>query len=132
GDRGGQGPVQEQGDPRALRPGALRARAVRHDVEVERAHQVAHLVGGRTVVVPPDAAGKRLDVFLALAIADVSRSQLSRHVAEGAVTVNGATTAPSHKLRAGDVVVWTPPPVVSTELVAEEIPLAIVHEDRWL
>jgi 23S rRNA pseudouridine1911/1915/1917 synthase len=84
------------------------------------------------VIVPPEGAGKRLDVFLASAIADVSRSQLSRHVAEGAVTVNGAASAPSRKLRAGDVVVWTPPPVVTTELVAEEIPLAIVHEDRWL
>jgi 23S rRNA pseudouridine1911/1915/1917 synthase len=84
------------------------------------------------VVVPPDAAGKRLDVFLAQAIADVSRSQLSRHVAEGAVTVNGASSAPSRKLRAGDVVVWTPPPVAPTELVAEAIPLSIVHEDRWL
>jgi 23S rRNA pseudouridine1911/1915/1917 synthase len=84
------------------------------------------------VVVPPDAAGKRLDVYLAQAITEVSRSQLSRHVAEGAVTVNGASSAPSRKLRAGDVVVWTPPPVAATELVAEAIPLAIVHEDRWL
>jgi 23S rRNA pseudouridine1911/1915/1917 synthase len=84
------------------------------------------------VVVPPAAAGTRLDVFLAQAIADVSRSQLSRHVAEGAVTVNGATSVPSRKLRAGDVIVWTPPPVVATELRAEEIPLTIVHEDRWL
>jgi 23S rRNA pseudouridine1911/1915/1917 synthase len=87
---------------------------------------------GRQLIVEPSAAGQRLDVFLASAIADVSRSQLSRHVAEGAVTVNGAATSPSRKLRAGDVVVWTPPPVATTELVAEEIPLAIVHEDRWL
>ena len=84
------------------------------------------------MVVSPAAAGKRLDVFLASEIAEVSRSQLSRHVAEGAVTVNGAPSAPSRKLRAGDVVVWTPPPVAATELVAEEIPLTIVHEDRWL
>jgi 23S rRNA pseudouridine1911/1915/1917 synthase len=84
------------------------------------------------VVVSPASAGKRLDVFLASAIEDVSRSQLSRHVAEGAVTVNGATSSPSRKLRAGDVVVWTPPPVATTELVAQEIPLTIVHEDRWL
>ena len=84
------------------------------------------------MVVPPAAAGKRLDVFLASEIAEVSRSQLSRHVAEGAVTVNGAASTPSRKLRAGDVVVWTPPPVAPTEIVAEEIPLSIVHEDRWL
>jgi 23S rRNA pseudouridine1911/1915/1917 synthase len=73
-----------------------------------------------------------LDVFLAAEIAEVSRTQLSRHVAEGAVTVNGTAGAPSRKLRAGDVVVWTPPEVQPTELRAEEIPLQIVHEDRWL
>jgi 23S rRNA pseudouridine1911/1915/1917 synthase len=84
------------------------------------------------LVVPPANAGQRLDVFLAAAIADVSRSQLSRHVGLGAVTVNGAPSAPSRKLRAGDVVVWTPPAVVSTGIVAEDIPLTIVHEDRWL
>jgi 23S rRNA pseudouridine1911/1915/1917 synthase len=84
------------------------------------------------VIVPPAAAGKRLDVFLASAIADVSRTQLGRHIGQGAVTVNGAPSAPSHKLRAGDVVVWTPPAVVPTEVLAEDIPLTIVHEDRWL
>jgi 23S rRNA pseudouridine1911/1915/1917 synthase len=84
------------------------------------------------VIVPTAGAGQRLDAFLASTIADVSRSQLARHVAEGAVTVNGATSAPSRKVRAGDVVVWTPPPAAPTEIVAEAIPLAIVHEDRWL
>jgi 23S rRNA pseudouridine1911/1915/1917 synthase len=84
------------------------------------------------LVVPQSSTGQRLDVFLAAAIADVSRSQLARHIGLGAVTVNGAPGAPSRKLRAGDVVVWTPPPVVATEIEAEDIPLTIVHEDRWL
>ena len=51
---------------------------------------------------------------------------------QGAVTVNDGVFPPSRKLRAGDVVVWTAPPVVVTELRAEEIPLVVVHEDRWL
>jgi len=46
----------------------------------------------------------------------VSRSQLSRHVAVGAVSVNGGASAPSRKLRAGDVILWTPPPVAETEI----------------
>jgi 23S rRNA pseudouridine1911/1915/1917 synthase len=86
----------------------------------------------RELVVPRAGAGRRLDVFLAAEIADVSRSQLTRHIGQGAVTVNGAASAPSHKLRAGDFVVWTPPPAAPTEILAEDIPLAIVHEDRWL
>jgi len=86
-------------------------------------------------VVPPAAAGTRLDLFLAAEIADVSRSQLARQIGQGAVTVNGAAeppAAPSRKLRAGDVVVYQPPPVVTTELAAEEIPLVVVHEDPYL
>ena len=69
------------------------------------------------VVVGPEAAGKRLDVALAAALAEVSRTQLARHIAEGCVTVNGQpAAAPSQKLRAGDVVVWQPPPVVPVAL----------------
>jgi 23S rRNA pseudouridine1911/1915/1917 synthase len=74
----------------------------------------------------------RLDLFLAGAIPEVSRSQLTRQIGQGAVTVNDAALPPSRKLRAGDVVLWTPPPVETTELAAEDIPLSVVHEDRWL
>jgi 23S rRNA pseudouridine1911/1915/1917 synthase len=74
----------------------------------------------------------RLDSFLAGELPEVSRSQLSRQIGQGAVTVNDTVFPPSRKLRAGDVVVWTPPPVVVTELRAEDIPLKVVYEDRWL
>ena len=86
----------------------------------------------RRLVVPAEHAGKRLDVFLAAAVADVSRSQLTRHIAEGAVTVGGAPAAPSRKVRAGEVVLWTPPPVVTTDLVAQDLPLTIVYQDAQL
>jgi 23S rRNA pseudouridine1911/1915/1917 synthase len=88
--------------------------------------------GPRTIVVPQAAQGLRLDLMLAARIEKVSRSQLARHIAEGAVTVNGERTVPSRKVRAGDVVVWSPPPPVLVELRAEAIPLRVVHEDRWL
>jgi 23S rRNA-/tRNA-specific pseudouridylate synthase len=64
---------------------------------------------GRTIVVRAGAQGQRLDVMLAAEIAEVSRSQLARHIAEGAVTVNGERVVPSRKVRAGDVITWTPP-----------------------
>ncbi len=86
----------------------------------------------RRFVVGPDGQGKRLDLVLAALIPEVSRTQLSRHVAEGAVTVNGAAASPSRKMRAGDVVSWAPPPVVAVDTAAEDIPLVVVHEDRWL
>jgi 23S rRNA pseudouridine1911/1915/1917 synthase len=83
-------------------------------------------------VVAPSAHGQRLDVLLADQIAEVSRSQLARHIAEGAVTLNGERAVPSRKVRAGDVVLWTPPPPTAVDVVAQEIPLRILHEDRWL
>jgi 23S rRNA pseudouridine1911/1915/1917 synthase len=88
--------------------------------------------GFRRIVVAPAAQGQRLDVLLAGEIAEVSRSQLARHIAEGAVTLNGERAAPSRKVRAGDVVLWTPPPPTTVDVVAQEIPLRILHEDRWL
>ena len=52
---------------------------------------------------------------------------------QGAVTVGGAIiSTPSRKLRAGDQVVWSPPVVEETEIGAEDIPLKVVFEDRWL
>ncbi len=88
---------------------------------------------GRTFVVPAEAAGKRLDVVLADVLSDVSRTQLARHVAEGLVLVNGvAASAPSQKVKAGDLVGWTPPVVVPVSIEAEAIPLSIVFEDESL
>jgi 23S rRNA pseudouridine1911/1915/1917 synthase len=86
----------------------------------------------RRFTVGTELAGRRLDVVLAERIAGVSRTQLSRHVAEGAVTLNGDTAAPSQKVRTGDVVVWTPPAVRPVELLAEDIPLHVVYEDAQL
>jgi len=83
-------------------------------------------------VVAADAAGQRLDLFLAHNVEEVSRSQLARQIGEAAVTVNGAAGTPSRKLRSGDVVVWTPPAPVPTTIEAEAISLTIIHEDRWL
>ncbi len=88
--------------------------------------------GARRFVVEAAEAGRRLDVFLAARVGGISRSQVARQIGEAAVTVNGAAGTPSRKLRPGDVVVFSPVPARPTEVAAEEMPLAIVHEDRWL
>lgn len=92
----------------------------------------ANTAAARRLVVGPAEAGKRLDVYLAGAVEGVSRSQLTRHIAEGAVTVEGAPGTPSRKVRAGEVVLWSPPEATPTEVGAEAIPLTVVHEDRHL
>jgi len=86
-----------------------------------------------TFAVAPSAAGRRLDLVLAAEFPQVSRTQFTRLVSEGAVTLNGQMVAPSRKLRAGEVIVWTPPaPRPSTVLRAQDIPLHIVYEDAAL
>jgi 23S rRNA pseudouridine1911/1915/1917 synthase len=85
----------------------------------------------RTLELFADHDGERLDAFLARRCGhEVSRSSAHRLIAEGQVTVNGAPSKPSHRLRHGDdVVVLLPPPQVMT-LEAEAIPLRIVYQDE--
>ncbi len=86
----------------------------------------------RRLIVGQEGSGKRLDTLLAGEIEDVSRTQLARHIAEGAVTVNGGRAVPSRKCKRGDVILWTPPAVVPVDMPAQAIPLRVVFEDRWL
>ena len=84
-------------------------------------------------MVAADAAGQRLDLFLAHSVGEVSRSQLARQIGEAAVTVNGAAGTPSRKLRAGrrrrlDAAGRR----CRRRSSAEAMPLTVVHEDRWL
>ena len=84
------------------------------------------------IVVAPEAAGGRLDQFLAARDLPFTRSQIKRLIEEGAVKVNGLGAKPARRLLAGDEVTLAPPPPVPTELVPEEIALEILHEDRYL
>ncbi|MCJ7510456.1 MAG: RluA family pseudouridine synthase [Dehalococcoidia bacterium] len=85
----------------------------------------------RTLELFADHDGERLDAFLARRCEhELSRSSAHRLIAEGQVTVNGAPSKPSHRLRHGDdIVVLLPPPQVMA-LEAEAIPLRIVYQDE--
>lgn len=81
------------------------------------------------IEVPPEAAGQRLDAFLAGHLSDMSRSMVQRLIEEGQVLLDGARPRPSLKLNGGEqAVVTVPPPVPATPL-AEQIPLTVVYED---
>lgn len=84
-------------------------------------------------IVPESAAGLRLDVFLAQQGLPYSRSQLTRRITCGEVRVDGsATDRPGLRLRAGQRLRFTPPPPLPVEDPAEDIPLAVLFEDRHL
>ena len=74
-------------------------------------------------------AGGRLDSFLAEHLPEVSRAQVHRWIGEGAVIVNGKVVKSSYKTQTGDSIAITPPPLKSTALIPENIPLVIVFED---
>ncbi len=88
--------------------------------------------GSLVFVVRSDEEGQRLDLFLCEKVEGLSRSQANRHVAEGAVIVEGRIAKPSLLLRDGDRIIYKVPPVKDAIPVPEQLPLNIVHEDEYL
>lgn len=84
----------------------------------------------RTIEVPAEAAGQRLDQFIAAQLEGVSRSRVQMLLDQGDVLVNGEREKASLKLRGGEHIVITgephPAPLKAT---AEDIPLDVVFED---
>jgi 23S rRNA pseudouridine1911/1915/1917 synthase len=90
-----------------------------------------------TITTSPEAAGQRLDQYLATQLsellgAEVSRARVQQIVAKGEVLVDNATAKSSHRLRGtGDekITVTKPPHAPPLRAIAEEIALDIVYED---
>lgn len=76
--------------------------------------------------------GTRLDLFLASACSDLSRSRIQKLIAEGAVTLAGVPAKRSHVVRAGEEVSVEVPEPRATLLEAEDIPLSVLYEDADL
>jgi 23S rRNA pseudouridine1911/1915/1917 synthase len=76
-----------------------------------------------------DAAGERLDRWLAARVPDVSRSRLQSLIEEGHVRVDGTARKRAYRLQAGETVEVDVPPRTPDDLRPEPIALAIVHED---
>ncbi len=75
---------------------------------------------------------RRLDLFLAARL-DAPRTLVQRLIEAEMVTVAGRPAKKAgQKLRAGDVVVTLVPRPAPLEMVAEELPLSILHEDSQL
>jgi len=87
----------------------------------------------RAIDVGAEAAGQRLDQFLAAQLEGVSRSRVQLLMTQGDVLVNGEREKASFKLRGGERIVLTgephPAPLKATP---EDIPLDVVFEDADL
>lgn len=88
------------------------------------------MTGTEQVMIYQAAEEERLDKFLVRQLPEHSRSRLQHLIKEGYTTVAGkVVTKPGHVLEAGDEVRIAIPPVESTELIPEKIPLDIVFEN---
>jgi 23S rRNA pseudouridine1911/1915/1917 synthase len=88
------------------------------------------------VVIDRSSAGMRLDLFLSrrfnLQVAlqsGFSRSGIQRLIAEGQITLNGATAKPSTRLKLNDRIDIKPLPPREATLEPEALPLDILYED---
>jgi 23S rRNA pseudouridine1911/1915/1917 synthase len=87
----------------------------------------------RSVSVPQDAAGQRLDQYLTGWLDGVSRSRVQLLLEQGDVLVDGAHPKASYKLRGGESIAITGEPrPAPLKAIAEEIPLQVVFEDADL
>ncbi|MEM6689276.1 MAG: RluA family pseudouridine synthase [Planctomycetota bacterium] len=83
----------------------------------------------RTLIVSDDAAGTRLDLYLAQSCDGYSRSQIRDAVQAGAAQIDGRVVRPSFKVKAGQEIRFHVPPPAIDETIPENIPLDILFED---
>lgn len=83
------------------------------------------------ILLSVDNYSGRIDAFLSTKL-DMTRSAVSKLIETKMVTLNGKTVSKSAKLKTGDSIVVNVPDPVSPNIVAEDIPLDIVYEDKDL
>ncbi|HTL81501.1 MAG TPA: RluA family pseudouridine synthase [Bacteroidia bacterium] len=81
-------------------------------------------------VVDPGQELLRIDKYLGYKLSGVSRTKVQAAAEAGNIRVNEKEVKPSYKVKPHDVItILLPHPPKIFELIAEEIPLNIVHED---
>jgi len=76
-------------------------------------------------------SGKRIDI-VAVAETGVTRSQIQRFIKKGGLLVDGRTVSQNYRVKAGDVISLTPEDEKQEHLIAETIPVEILHMDQHL
>jgi 23S rRNA pseudouridine1911/1915/1917 synthase len=89
--------------------------------------------GIRTFSAAPEAAGLRIDAYLAQALPDISRARVQLLIDSGQVRVEGKPAKAKQKLAGGESIEIEgepqPPPL---HAIPEDIPLEILFEDQYL
>ncbi len=82
------------------------------------------------MIVYADAAGERLDAFLARAVPELTRSAAQKLLEEGCVKLNGRAAKKNDKLSVGDAVEYHIPEPKAVDIAPKEMALDIVYEDE--
>jgi 23S rRNA pseudouridine1911/1915/1917 synthase len=80
-------------------------------------------------VVEGDAAGARLDQWLARRLPELSRMRVKALIAGGRTRVDGRAVKAAHRVQAGERVEVTIPPPARDGIAPEAVPLRVVFED---
>ncbi|QHE52122.1 RluA family pseudouridine synthase [Pontibacillus sp. HMF3514] len=81
-------------------------------------------------IVTVEEQGARLDKLIVDLHSDASRSQIQSWIKEQYVMVNGRHVKSNYKCQEGDEISWTVPEAEPLEVVAEDIPIHIVYQDK--
>lgn len=84
-------------------------------------------------LVSSSCVGERLDVWLSKESRIFSRSQITRRIESGEVSINGSIVKrPSRRMMSGEKVRFTPQSVPAPSYEPENIPLDVFYEDDYL
>lgn len=87
----------------------------------------------RTFAADPAAANMRIDMYLAQAMPDISRARVQLLIDAGQIKVDGLVPKSKDKLKGGETIeIEGQPQPEPLHAIAEDIPLSILFEDKYL
>lgn len=84
------------------------------------------------IIVPNQKKPERIDTFLTGSIANISRTRVQQLIQIDMILVNGETIKPSFIVSGSEKIDITLPRPQKTEVLAQNIPLDILYEDKFL
>jgi len=79
-----------------------------------------------------DSRGGRLDAYLPGKLPDLSRSKIQSLIKAGHILLNGEKVKARTSLKSGDTITVEIPEEAPSELIAQDLPLSVLHEDSDL
>lgn len=80
----------------------------------------------------PEPGGERLDAWLAKELPDLSRSRIQSLIKSGNIRLNSGKVKAKAALHAGDRITIDIPEPEALNLIAQDLPLEVIHEDADL